>query len=78
MVHESYSCPLTTARMTLFEAKLGTAVGRDIFIVSMTVDPETDTPERLKAYAKSFSTGPGWTFVTGRPEDVRAINRRAV
>jgi mono/diheme cytochrome c family protein len=62
--------------MTLIEDKLGNAVGRDIFIVSMTVDPEVDTPEKLKAYSKSFATGPGWTFVTGKPEDIRAINHR--
>jgi protein SCO1 len=69
-------CPLTTARMTQIEDKLGAAVGRDIFIVSLTVDPENDTPERLKAYSKAFATGPGWTFVTGKPEDIRAINYR--
>jgi cytochrome oxidase Cu insertion factor (SCO1/SenC/PrrC family) len=69
-------CPLTTARMTLIEDKLGPAVGKDIFIVSMTVDPEVDTPEKLKAYSKAFDTGPGWSFVTGKPEDIRAINYR--
>ena len=69
-------CPITTARMTQIEDKLGDALGRDIFIVSLTVDPVNDTPERLKAYSKAFSTGPGWTFVTGRPEDIRAINYR--
>jgi protein SCO1/2 len=69
-------CPLTTARMTQIEDKLGPAIGRDIFIVSMTVDPETDTPEKLKVYSKAFGTGPGWTFVTGKPEDIRAINSR--
>lgn len=69
-------CPLTTARMTQIEDKLGAVVGRDIFIVSMTVDPENDTPEKLKAYSKAFGTGPGWTFVTGKPEDIRAINYR--
>jgi cytochrome c2 len=40
----------------------------------MTVDPENDTPEKLKAYAKAYGTGPGWTFVTGSPENIRAIN----
>ena len=42
----------------------------------MTVDPEVDTPEKLKAYSKAFATGPGWSFVTGKPEDIRAINYR--
>jgi len=67
-------CPLTTARMAQVEEKLGDVVGRDIFIISMTVDPENDTPDKLKQYAEAFSAGPGWTFVTGKPEDVRAIN----
>jgi len=40
----------------------------------MTVDPEHDTPERLKEYADAFGAGPGWFFVTGRPDDIRAIN----
>jgi cytochrome c2 len=69
-------CPITTARMTQIEDELGDAVGRDIFIVSLTVDPEHDTPEKLKAYSKAFGTGPGWSFVTGKPEDIRAINYR--
>jgi protein SCO1 len=67
-------CPLTTARLAQLEDKLGDIVGRDIFILSMSVDPENDTPQRLKEYSEAFQTGPGWTFVTGKLEDIRAIN----
>lgn len=76
-------CPITTARMTQIEDKLRMTqvgdkvvdvLGRDIFIISLTVDPVNDTPEKMKAYSKTFGTGPGWTFVTGKPEDIRAIN----
>jgi protein SCO1/2 len=67
-------CPLTTARIAQLEAKLGDMVGRDVFLLSMSVDPEHDTPERLKEYAEAFGAGPGWSFVTGKPEDIRAIN----
>ncbi len=67
-------CPLTTARLTQVEDKLGEIAGRDIFFVSMTVDPERDTPERLKEFATAFDVGPGWLFLTGKPEDIRAIN----
>jgi len=67
-------CPLTTARMAQLEDKLGDVVGHDIFILSMSVDPVNDTPQRLKQYSEAFQTGPGWTFVTGKPEDIRAIN----
>jgi cytochrome oxidase Cu insertion factor (SCO1/SenC/PrrC family)/cytochrome c2 len=67
-------CPLTTARIAQLEEKLGDMVGREVFLISMTVDPKTDTPERLKEYAERFGAGPGWSFVTGKPEDIRAIN----
>src|SRR5262249_31176539 len=67
-------CPIATARLAQVEEKLGERMGRDIFFISMTVDPERDTPERLNEYAKAFGTGPGWTFVTGNSADVRAIN----
>jgi protein SCO1/2 len=69
-------CPLTTARIAQVEDKLGDMVGRDIFFVSITVDPERDTPERLKEFATAFDAGPGWLFLTGKPEDIRLINSR--
>jgi protein SCO1/2 len=71
-------CPLTTARLAEVRDMLGDAVGRDIFFISLTVDPEHDTPERMKAFADAFHAGegPGWRFVTGRPEDIKLINRR--
>lgn len=69
-------CPIATARLTQLEDKLGDLVGRDVFILSMTVDPEHDTPQRLKSYAEAFGTGPGWSFVTGNPDDIRAINAK--
>jgi len=69
-------CPLTTARIAQLEDKLGDMVGRDIFFVSMSVDPERDTPERLKEFAMAFDAGPGWLFLTGKPEDIRLINSK--
>src|SRR5215470_17481312 len=69
-------CPLTTARIAQVEDKLGDMVGRDIFFISMTVDPERDTPERLKEFATAFDAGPGWLFLTGKPEDIRLINSK--
>jgi protein SCO1/2 len=69
-------CPLTTARLTQVEDQLRDQMGQDLFFVSMTVDPEHDTPEKLKEFSNAFSTGPGWLFLTGKPEDIRAINAR--
>src|SRR5215831_17160502 len=46
-------CGLTTARLSQAEEKLGDMVGRDLFFISLTVDPEHDTPDRLKAFAEA-------------------------
>src|SRR5215469_7707434 len=67
-------CPLTTARMAQLADKLEGAVGRDLFFISMSVDPENDTPERMKAFADAFDVGPGWLFLTGKAADIRAID----
>jgi protein SCO1/2 len=56
--------------MQKIQEALGDRVGRDVFFVSITVDPEVDTPARLKEYAKSFHAGPGWTFLTGKKENL--------
>jgi protein SCO1/2 len=44
---------------------LGDRVGKEVFLVSISLDPETDTPEALKAYGERYRAGPGWTFLTG-------------
>jgi len=67
-------CPITTSRLAQIEEKLGDSVGRDVFIYSISVDPENDTPERLKKYAEAFHARPGWLFLTGKLADIRAIN----
>jgi len=69
-------CPLGTARLSQIQEKLGDIVGHDLFLVSLTVDPERDTPERLKEFSASFGAGPGWLFLTGEPSDIRAINAK--
>ena len=63
-------CPPMNRNMEKIQAALGDRVGKDVFLVSLTVDPLTDTPPRLKEYARRFHAGPGWTFLTGKKEDV--------
>ena len=69
-------CPLATARLAELQEMLGDSMGRDIFFYSISIDPETDTPERLKQYADTFRAGPGWLFLTGRPEDIHTIRHK--
>jgi protein SCO1/2 len=70
-------CPIETARLAEVKDKLGDAVGRDIFFISMSVDPEHDTPDMLKAFADAFdASAPGWQFLTGKSEDIKSINAK--
>ena len=71
-----YACPLETARLAQVQKKLGDRVGKDIFFYSISIDPEHDTPDVLKAYMEQFHIGPGWTFLTGKKEDIIFLARR--
>jgi protein SCO1 len=63
-------CPPMNRNMEKIQEAFGDRVGRDLFLVSITVDPATDTPPRLKEYAARFHARPGWTFLTGEKENV--------
>ena len=52
------------------QKELGDKVGRDVRFISISVDPATDTPERLKAWGAKFHAGEGWTLVTGNKPQV--------
>lgn len=69
-------CPLATSRVAEVRRRLGDRVGRDVFIYTITTDPEHDTPELLKEHAEAFGAGTGWTFITGKPENIREIRWR--
>lgn len=69
-------CPRSTENLVKVQQALGDRMGRDIFLISVSVDPTHDTPAVLKRYAESFHTGAGWTFVTGRAEDIILIQQK--
>ncbi len=71
-----YSCPLETARLAQVQKLLGDRVGKDIFFYSISIDPVRDTPAALKAYAAKFHAGPGWTFLTGKKEDIDLLSKK--
>ena len=68
-------CPPLAATFARVQREMGDRVGKDVHLISISVDPLTDTPERLKAWGAKFKAGPGWTFVTGtKPEMDRLLN----
>ena len=68
-------CPPLGATFARVQKELGDKVGRDVRFISISVDPATDTPERLKAWGAKFHAGEGWTFVTGNKPEVDELLR---
>lgn len=60
----SSTCPLTSRTLEEFQRKLGPEAST-IHMMSISIDPEQDTPERLNEYARKFHAGPGWQYYTG-------------
>jgi cytochrome oxidase Cu insertion factor (SCO1/SenC/PrrC family) len=68
-------CPPLGATFARLQKELGDKVGRDVRFISVSVDPVTDTPERLKAWGEKFHAGAGWTFVTGNKPEIDELLR---
>ncbi|MBI3669587.1 MAG: SCO family protein [Acidobacteria bacterium] len=58
-------CPPMAATFSKMQDLLGDRLGREVYLISVSVDPANDTPDRLKAWGQKFRAQPGWTFVTG-------------
>ena len=68
------TCPLETAQLTRVQGILGDRLGKDIFFYSITIDPDNDSPEVLKAYREKF--GAQWTFLTGNKQEIITLRRK--
>lgn len=68
-------CPALSANFGKLQEHLGERAGRDVVLVSVSVDPKNDTPARLKAFGATFGAGPGWTLLTGEKADVDALQK---
>jgi protein SCO1/2 len=66
-------CSPMTANLAKVQKYLGEHVGKDVYMLSISVDPETDVPAVLKKYADSFHAQPGWYFLTGEKKNVDAV-----
>jgi protein SCO1/2 len=68
------TCPLLTAKMAGIQNRLGPAFGPQVFFLSITVDPDRDTPVVLKRYAEAHKANmAGWAFLTGSPAEIREV-----
>jgi protein SCO1 len=69
-------CDTGTRNLVQLQNALGDRLGRDVFMYSITFDPEHDTPEVLKKYAKDYGAKPGWLFLTGKSDDIEVLRRK--
>ena len=67
-------CPVLSATFTQVQDKLSEE-RQSVKMVSISIDPEYDTPDKLQAYAQRFNAGPNWQFVTGEAADIIAIEK---
>jgi protein SCO1 len=69
-------CPVSTANLLQVQEALGPRLGRDVFMLSMTLQPQFDDPAALRDYMKRYGVQPrGWTYLTGKPQDMEALRR---
>jgi len=64
------SCLPLNRNLEKLQKALGAHMGKEVYFLSISVDPAVDTPPNLKAYAKKLNAGPGWYFLTGDKENV--------
>lgn len=71
------TCPLLTAKMAGIQNRLGSDFGKKVHFVSITVDPERDTPEVLKRYGDAHkANAASWAFLTGTQAEIREVAKR--
>lgn len=69
-------CPRATANLAKVQAELGDHLGRDVWMISFTIDPDHDTVPVLREYAERNKAKPGWSFVTGKKADIDSIRSK--
>jgi protein SCO1/2 len=66
----AYICPMQGSSFSKLQAELGERLGEDIYLISISTDPLTDNPEKLKAWGERFGVKRGWTLVTGEKKQM--------
>jgi protein SCO1/2 len=69
-------CPLATENLVRVQELLGPRIGPEIRMVSISLQPDHDTPDVLANYAKQYGVGPGWLFLTGVRDDIELLRHR--
>lgn len=74
--NSQWTTPQQNQVLMRLQEMLGESLGREVLMISITVDPERDTVEALEEYAAKLEPRPGWVFLTGKKENVDWVNHR--
>ena len=66
----TYTCLMQGEMFSRLQTELGERLGKEVFLVSVSVDPGTDTPKRLRMWGAQQGRKNGWTLVTGSKSDM--------
>jgi protein SCO1 len=68
-------CPMQGNQFARLQAMLGERLGKDITLISISADPESDNPQKLKAWLSNFGANQGWIFLTGEKTEIDRLSR---
>ena len=69
-------CPPMAKTLERIQGWLGERIGKDVHMISLSVDPESDTPPLLKDFGRKFNAKPGWYFLSGKKQNVDFVLRK--
>ena len=69
-------CGLTMSNLARVQEAFGERLGRDVVMLSVSIDPTADTPKALREYGRHHGARPGWYFLTGSPTDIELLRAR--
>ena len=69
-------CPRLSANFARLQARFRERMGRDLALLSITIDPRYDTPQVLERYGRIWNTGAGWRLLTGPDAEIEAVAHR--
>lgn len=68
-------CPMVTANLSRVQKLLAADLNKRLFMYSLTLKPQEDTVDVIRRFREMHNARPGWTFLTGKPEDLEKVRK---